>query len=151
METIIRDMRISDVAQITQYDVILLGETLGEHAIIEHLQQNALMKYLIMESKEDHGIIGQMSLWIDDNKAQINNFYILTKYQGQRYGAKFLRHVFQYLREREVEEVTLEVKPSNVVAIKLYESFGFKTVSIRKNYYKNGEDAYLMYVRIGSD
>jgi len=44
-----------------------------------------------------------------------------------------------------VNKVTLEVRVSNLPAIKLYERFGFKIVSARKNYYKNpDEDAYLM-------
>lgn len=151
METNIRDMRISDVSLISKLDVILLGETLGEETIKEHIENSSLMRYLIMETQEDRQIVGQMSLWIDEQKAQINNFYIVKQFQGQRLGKKFLEHVFQYLRERGTEEITLEVKSSNEIAINLYESFGFRTVSVRKHYYKNGEDAYLMYVRIGSD
>ncbi len=144
-------MRIKDVSEIIKYDLIMLGESFGEATILEHLTNNSLMKYLIMESIETSEIVGQMSLWIDEDKAQINNFYIIKKYQGLHLGKKFLKYVISYLKNIKVNEITLEVRSSNLVAIKLYESFMFKTVTIRKNYYSNGEDAYMMYLRIGSD
>jgi ribosomal-protein-alanine N-acetyltransferase len=50
-----------------------------------------------------------------------------------------------------VVDLTLEVRPSNLNAINLYIKSGFKQVSVRKAYYNNGEDAFLMYKRLGSD
>ena len=44
----------------------------------------------------------------------------------------------------ECENITLEVRVSNKVAINLYKSCGFNVVATRKRYYENGEDAYLM-------
>ncbi len=41
---------------------------------------------------------------------------------------------------------TLEVRPSNAGAIKLYERYGFKAVGTRKRYYQDtGEDALIMW------
>ena len=39
---------------------------------------------------------------------------------------------------------TLEVNVENTPAIKLYEKFGFKNLGIRKKYYNNTTDAYIM-------
>jgi ribosomal-protein-alanine N-acetyltransferase len=42
--------------------------------------------------------------------------------------------------------MTLEVRPSNDTAIRLYERNGFKTEGRRKKYYENnGEDALIMW------
>jgi ribosomal-protein-alanine N-acetyltransferase len=42
--------------------------------------------------------------------------------------------------------MTLEVRPSNAVAIALYRKFGFRDVALRKRYYSdNGEDASVMW------
>ena len=44
------------------------------------------------------------------------------------------------------EQVTLEVRPSNDAAIRLYERFGFKAAGVRRRYYSdNGEDALIMW------
>jgi len=41
---------------------------------------------------------------------------------------------------------TLEVRPSNAVAITLYESFGFRSAGTRRRYYHDtGEDAVIMW------
>ncbi len=44
------------------------------------------------------------------------------------------------------EQVTLEVRPSNLAALALYEGFGFKAAGVRRRYYAdNGEDAVIMW------
>ena len=53
-------------------------------------------------------------------------------------------------REAEMQDVFLEVRPSNPVAIKLYESLGFVKVGIRKAYYQaaNGREDALVYKKV---
>lgn len=47
-----------------------------------------------------------------------------------------------------VENFTLEVRESNLPAIRLYESLGFVTEGIRKNFYRNpNENALIMWKR----
>lgn len=151
MEVIIRNMRISDIPKITKYDLIMLGETLGEGLIKKHIENSDLMKYFVMETKEEKHFIGQVSLWIDEDKAQINNFYIVKDFQGQRYGQRFMDFIIEYFKSINVREVTLEVRRLNKIAINLYESYGFKTIVNRNNYYPDGENALFMYLRIGSE
>ena len=43
----------------------------------------------------------------------------------------------------------LEVASRNEAAVRLYESFGFGVDGIRKGYYRDGDDALLMSLRIG--
>lgn len=44
---------------------------------------------------------------------------------------------------------TLEVRRSNVAAIRLYEKFGFRSVGVRPNYYSDeGEDAIVMLLDV---
>jgi ribosomal-protein-alanine N-acetyltransferase len=44
------------------------------------------------------------------------------------------------------QSYTLEVRPSNAVAIALYERFGFRPAGTRRRYYKDtGEDAVIMW------
>lgn len=40
--------------------------------------------------------------------------------------------------------ITLEVNEKNLPAIHLYEKYGFEKVGIRKKYYDNKFDAYIM-------
>jgi len=38
----------------------------------------------------------------------------------------------------------LEVRVSNETAKKIYERYGFIVINVRKGYYADGEDAYIM-------
>ena len=151
IDVVIRDMSESDISTVIKYDAVMIGETIDENTIKDHLNNSSLMKYLVMETKDSKEFIGQISLWIDEDKAQINNFYIIHKYQKQKLGKMFLNYVFRYFKSLNINEISLEVRKSNEVAINLYKLFNFKQINVRKNYYKNGEDALFMYLRIGSD
>ena len=88
---------------------------------------------------EDDNIFGYISLWHDEDKAQVESIIINDKNKG--YGQILFKYAMDYLKDY---IITLEVRKSNSVAIHIYEKFGFKTVTIRKNYYSNNEDALLM-------
>ncbi|MCE4604582.1 MAG: GNAT family N-acetyltransferase [Aeropyrum sp.] len=47
-----------------------------------------------------------------------------------------------------VESIFLEVRVSNIQAIRLYEKFGFVKVRRIKGYYRDGEDAFVMVKRL---
>ncbi len=54
----------------------------------------------------------------------------------------------QFAAAEGVQAMTLEVRPSNTHALKLYEKLGFVVEGRRKGYYEdNGEDALIMWYR----
>jgi ribosomal-protein-alanine N-acetyltransferase len=68
------------------------------------------------------------------------NFCIAKHLQGKGFGRKFLKHVLARIDEdQEVAYITLEVRPSNKVALHLYETLGFKISEIKKSYYTDNE------------
>jgi len=63
------------------------------------------------------------------------------------------RSLIDAMLERTGEDanITLEVRVSNTPAITLYESYGFRSVGVRKRYYTDtGEDALIMWHAIGT-
>jgi [ribosomal protein S18]-alanine N-acetyltransferase len=59
-------------------------------------------------------------------------------------GTALLEEMFE--RAGQDESYTLEVRPSNTVAIALYERFGFRASGTRRRYYQDtGEDALIMW------
>jgi len=60
-----------------------------------------------------------------------------------------MKALFKEAQSSDMRLITLEVRESNAPARKMYESFGFKEVGIRKNYYAdNRENAVIMTVYI---
>jgi [ribosomal protein S18]-alanine N-acetyltransferase len=77
----------------------------------------------------------------------ILNLCVALSQQRQGYGGMLLQSVLNSLRKLSVSTVILEVRPSNVAAIALYEKFGFLQDTIKTGYYKDEtgeEDAILL-------
>jgi ribosomal-protein-alanine N-acetyltransferase len=95
------------------------------------LEENALAGYLGVQFGPDGGDI--MTIATD------------PAFRGKGVGRLLLKTMTGLLREKQLGWLTLEVRPSNEPALKLYESFGFRQVGRRPNYYKNPrEDALLL-------
>ncbi len=56
-----------------------------------------------------------------------------------------LTQLLQLARTRTLTHATLEVRASNHKALGLYQKFGFRTAGRRKSYYKDGEDALILW------
>ena len=54
-----------------------------------------------------------------------------------------MNYMINIIKDMDISNITLEVRVDNLVAIKMYEKFGFKKQAIRKNYYQ-GVDGILM-------
>ena len=80
-------------------------------------------------------------------EAEILTFGVLPQFQGQGYGTKLLRNVFEELNSKGACEIFLEVSEENKSALKLYQSNGFSEFGRRNGYYNyegKRHDAILM-------
>ena len=73
-----------------------------------------------------------------------NNCDRSTFFKDKGCASQLMEYALEKSEELHYQNVNLEVRVSNVKAIALYQKFGFKNVAVRKRYYSNGEDAYLM-------
>lgn len=78
------------------------------------------------------------------DEGEILNVAVRPGLRGRGIGRLLVETVLDEFRQRGAAFVSLEVRPSNTVAVALYESCGFIRRGLRKAYYENGEDAILM-------
>lgn len=78
---------------------------------------------------------GYLCYWCVADEVQILNIAVHPDFRRQGIAAALLAHAIEKGREKKVKLVTLEVRKSNDAARRLYESFGFKIVGERPNYY----------------
>ena len=109
------------------------------------LNENPFAHYLKMIDGDSKEIIGYIGFWVKFEQAEITKVSIAKKYQGFKLSKLLMADAEKRMVLAGCENSTLEVRVSNEVAINLYKSFGYEILTIRKNYYENGEDAYLMY------
>ena len=95
---------------------------------------------------EDTDIIGFGGCWISFEEAQVTNIALTSAQRGRGLGKALMARLMRAAAARGAERMTLEVRPSNTPALRLYEGLGFAAVGIRKKYYQdNDEDAILMW------
>lgn len=102
--------------------------------------------YLLAVDKEKEEIIGYVGCWILGNEGEITNVAVSPEYRGQHIAENMLLELIERVKKRGGTAMTLEVRPSNIPALKLYEKLGFKSVGRRPKYYVNPvEDAEIMW------
>jgi len=96
---------------------------------------------------EMRGVIcGYGILSFGAGEAHILNICIHRELRDQGIGRKLLGYLLENSRKSEMQDIFLEVRPSNPSAIHLYESLGFKRVGVRRGYYQASpgrEDAWV--------
>lgn len=95
----------------------------------------------------DAVVVGYGVLMIGVREAHLLNLSVATDWQGRGLGRSLLEQFVCVARESNALQMFLEVRPSNVLARRLYADFGFLDVSVRRGYYPSAhgrEDAILM-------
>jgi mycothiol synthase len=75
-------------------------------------------------------VVGTLRLVDGSRRTMIYGFAIDEHRRGHRLGTRMLAAVTAQLRARGIGEVGLEVDPENTPAVRLYERFGFETVTV---------------------
>lgn len=86
----------------------------------------------------------------DGQSAMIRKIAVHPRHRNKRIGTRLIEAVLDKVREMNVREVDLHVHISNTGAVKLYEKFGFTIVRIEQPDYGEGEDFYLMRLKLGN-
>ncbi len=94
---------------------------------------------------DDNILVGYIGMWEIGDTGEITNVAVHPNYRKMGIASMLLEKLIEYCRNDGFMFLNLEVRESNIPAIKLYEKFNFKKVGLRKNYYKNPtENAILM-------
>ncbi|WP_051654218.1 ribosomal protein S18-alanine N-acetyltransferase [Persephonella sp. KM09-Lau-8] len=78
------------------------------------------------------------------SEGSISMIAVKKELQGKGIGKYVISWFIDLCKQKGINNIWLEVSQNNKKAIRFYESFGFTTQDIRKNYYKDGSDALIM-------
>jgi ribosomal-protein-alanine N-acetyltransferase len=113
------------------------------------LTQNRVARCLVVRA--DREVAGYLCLWEIANEIHITNLAVHPRFRRQGIARVLLGRTLEEARRTGVALAYLEVRPTNVEALGLYQSFGFEVIGRRKGYYfDTGEDALVMEVRLGA-
>jgi len=105
--------------------------------------RNSFANYLVCDYAGE--VAGYAGIWVVFEEAHITNVAVAKAYRSQGIGLALMLEAERIVREKKANRIMLEVRPSNEVALNMYESLAYIKTGIRKAYYSdNGEDAQLM-------
>jgi ribosomal-protein-alanine N-acetyltransferase len=111
------------------------------------LRDNRFARNLALRA--DGSLAGYACLWALEGELKINNIALRPDLRGTGLGHVLLRACLEVGLAEGCAEASLEVRPSNLVARRLYERYGFREIGRRSGYYQDTrEDAVLMAARL---
>jgi ribosomal-protein-alanine N-acetyltransferase len=103
-------------------------------------------------AEAEHAVVGYSVLLLATPDADLANLAVAPAARGNGVGRRLLDGVVATARSSGVEYMYLEVRQSNVRAIALYESVGFRPFSVRRKYYREPiEDAHVLRLAVPRD
>jgi ribosomal-protein-alanine N-acetyltransferase len=113
------------------------------HAYRQEIQTNRLAHYIVARWGEQ--VVGFAGMWLLVDEAHVTTFATAGKWRRRGVGERLLLALLDLAKSRHANEATLEVRPTNTPARRLYEKYGFHVVGTRVRYYTdNNEDALIM-------
>lgn len=98
---------------------------------------------------EDGEIAGYAGLSVTGDDAWINNVAVVPAQRGKGLGRRLVGDLLDEAARRGAATVALEVAVDNAPAQRLYDSYGFEQIGVRRGYYQaTGADALVMIKEI---
>jgi|TARA_B100001750_G_scaffold135619_1_gene107897 ribosomal-protein-alanine N-acetyltransferase len=79
-------------------------------------------------------------------KGHVVSVAVLDNFRGSGIGSALVEEAFKGVKEKQCDEMYLEVRCSNTDAVRLYEKLGMSVKQRLRSYYRDGEDAYMMAI-----
>ncbi len=137
----IRKCTLSDLESIILLENECFKSPLSRETLSRDLNSNPLSNYLCYE---ENGIVkGYIGLWLTDI-GSIINFAVTENSRRLGIGKKLIEETINVFNNNNINEISLDVRESNIVALSLYKKYNFKEVYVRRNYYENKENAIVM-------
>ncbi len=128
-------------------DVCVLEKELFEN---DHYDASSLKDELINKNRiyllalnEHERVVAYLGVNIIYDFAEIIKIGVSKEFQRQNIATELLSNMIEILKSKNINKLMLEVDEKNDKAISFYEKFGFKQISIRKNYYNNNNNALI--------
>jgi ribosomal-protein-alanine N-acetyltransferase len=139
-----RKMTLEDIDDVYAIEVSSFTTPWTKDAFYKELVENTLAAYFVV--KDDDQLVAYGGMWQIMDELHITNIAVAIGSRGKGYSKVLMDGLMDYGKKYSFKHMTLEVRQSNIVAIALYEKYGFESVGIRPKYYMDtNEDALVMW------
>ena len=135
-------MNQSHISAIAEIERQCFSKPWSENAIAAELENESAYFYVAKLNGEAVGYIG---MHCAADECYIANVGVLKKYRNMGVGSALVKYAADTAQRMNMSFISLEVRPSNTTAVRIYERLGFERVGLRKNFYSEPkEDGAIM-------
>lgn len=139
----VRIAKSSDLDDIYELDVQTFAMPWSKEALSYDILENDNAFVIVAEYEGEFA--GYADIWTVLDEADLNSIAVRVDFRRKGIGYAIMLAMTEMLSANGVATINLEVRVSNMPAIKLYKKYGFKECGVRPGYYlDNGEDALIM-------
>lgn len=140
-------MTESDVPHVAAIEAESICPPWSEQGFLSALAQPGSL-FLVAET--ENGIAGYCGMYTAADEGEITNVAVSRRYREKGIGNRLMETAVSAAAERGLTQIILEVRESNLPAVKLYTRHGFCPCGKRKNFYHDpDEDAVVMICQPG--
>jgi ribosomal-protein-alanine acetyltransferase len=143
----IRKANNSDLEKICAVEEVSFSYDPYPSFLIEKLIQDRQSMFLVL-IESDGNLSGYCVAKVEDQRAHLISLAVVPSHRRSGVATVLVKALFSALVDRNVHEVTLEVRTDNDAAIRLYSRLGFARESTVERYYSNGSDGLRMKKRL---
>ena len=144
----VRIAKSSDLDDIYELDVQTFAMPWSKEALSYDILENDNAFVIVAEYEGEFA--GYADIWTVLDEADLNSIAVRVDFRRKGIGDAIMLAMIEMLSTSGVATINLEVRVSNMPAIKLYKKYGFNECGVRPGYYlDNGEDALIMKKETG--
>lgn len=144
MDITVREMEEKDLDRIVEIEDKCFAVPWPRKSFEFEVNSNLLSRYIVAE--REGIILGYMGIWLMYDEAHVVSIGVDPEFRRNGIGKILMGVGISEVIRAGMNNMTLEVRKSNIAAKRLYEEFGFAPVGIRPKYYQdNNEDAVIMW------
>jgi len=142
----IRKMDLADLPAVLEIENLCFVAPWSKQDIINELGNQYANFWVIELSAEgvDKQVVGFSDYWQTFDSATICQIAVHPGIRRHQLGSALMDEIINDCYAKRVQNITLEVRKSNQIAINFYKKHGFTESLVKEKYYSNGEDAIYM-------
>lgn len=138
----ITNMKPEHVPQVARLEQQCFADPWSERSVGSELENPLSLWLVALEGEQVVGYVGSQTVL---EETDMMNIAVSADFRRKGIARALIEALVEKLREKGSRCLTLEVRISNIPALRLYEYMGFSQVGLRKNYYRNPkEDACIL-------
>jgi len=152
----LRRFQPDDLEQVMHINRICLPENYATYFFMD-LYERFPETFIVAE--EDGEIVGYVMCRIETGlpdfgllgiakRGHVISIAVLPEHQRKGIGSALMNEVMAAMKVYKAKECYLEVRVSNAPGVNLYKKLGFEASRVGHNYYADGEDAYIMNLKL---